>query len=182
MTRPIRVSTVVLSVVVAVATAACGGGTGSAAPGGTGSAATQAATATGGAPAQTAGPVVASSACDLLSDGRIKDLTGFTVTAKTDVVADTTYPIACRWSFEETASNLDLGLLPSGGAEFLARTIDVEGGAEEIPDLADRTVRLETSRVLMTLFGDALLELQFVGVPDEDEVDLMRAAVSSLRG
>lgn len=181
MTRSIRRSTIVLGMAVAVASAACGGGSGTAAPGGSASAATQAPAATSGG-AQATSPVAGVSACDLLSDGRIADLTGFTVTAKTDVVADTTYPVACRWSFEETASNLDLGLLPSGGADFLKRTIEFEGGAEEIPGLADRTVRLEASRVLVTLFGDALLELQLVGVTDEDEVDLMRAAVSSLRG
>ncbi len=166
-------------VVIAVLVAACGG-TASTPPGERPSAAG----ATAGAPVE---PGAIPAACTLLTDADIEEMTGTTVVAKDDNVADTVYANHCRWTLTRSDGGngeLDLGILSPGGRE----RYDHSGGTSGLDPIDGLPADLagEDTNVggIFAVRGDTLLDVfsTGLGLSTETEVELMRRALERLGG
>ena len=180
MTRRLRMPLAIS--ILALAAAACGGSGAANAPGaGTGATSRPPSS---NAPASTlgggggGGVGSVKPACELLTEADYKAIANLTVAAMNPEPVDTTYENVCRWTFAE-GGQLDLGMLNVDAASRFDRTVEFEG-AEAIAGLGDRAVRLETSRSLLAMSGDTLLDLFAIGMDDDLEQELLARALQNL--
>jgi hypothetical protein len=176
-----RAHTTFAAALIAVTAAACGPGQPGSGPGDPGGTST---TATGGAAvtqpaASAAGGQVVLDACELLSAQQLKDITGWTVTSAGPTNLATAYDTHCEWKFDEGYAGIVLGLISPGGAEYLDRTVEYEGGTP-VAGLGDRAVRTEISDTLLILTGDTVLDLQIIGGDDELDREIAQRVLTNL--
>jgi hypothetical protein len=181
MTRRLRMPTPIAISILALVAVACGGAGATNAPGASAGATTPASTnAPASPPGGGGGGGSVKPACELLTDADFKAIANVTVAAMNPEPVDTTYENVCRWTFAE-GGELDLGMLNVDAASRFDRTVEFEG-AEAIAGLGDRAVRLETSRSLLAMSGDTMLDLFAIGMDDDLEQQLLARAVQNLGG
>jgi hypothetical protein len=183
MTRRLRMPTPLAVAILALAAVACGGAGATNAPGASPGAATAPPSSNATAPIPGGGGGGGGSvkpACELLTDADFKAIANVTVAAMNPEPVDTTYENVCRWTFAE-GGELDLGMLNVDAASRFDRTVEFEG-AEAIAGLGDRAVRLETSRSLLAMSGDTMLDLFAIGMDDDLEQQLLARALQNLGG
>lgn len=123
----------------------------------------------------------ATTACDLLSNDDIEEITGLTIAATDPDPVDTVYENVCRWTFDGNPGSMDLGVLGVDAKGFFDRTVEIEGGTV-IAGLGDRAVRTEITGSILALTGDTLVDLFITGAgtPDDVEEQLVERALQNL--
>ncbi|HET9852788.1 MAG TPA: DUF3558 family protein [Candidatus Limnocylindrales bacterium] len=187
-----------LSLVTALALAACGGGGGAPGTGATANPGGPLATAAAGpatqvpAPGTTQAPAGATvDACALLSDADIKAASGLEPKGPGTPALFGYYTAGCQWDIVNegaaVAPTLAIGVLPTGGMEQYDRDIapfGVEYGYEPIEGLGDKAVDYGGGAVLV-LTGDTLVEVQYAAIKANDveiATELARTVLSHLGG